>query len=119
MKTKRILRVLLTLAALAVATAPVVESSAFADTPRKTSNPDNRNKQAKIQAAQKGKAKARARQELTGRGARDENGKPQRQGNHDSLTKPEVRGGPKGDRHANGIRQAGTAGKGKGKGKGK
>jgi hypothetical protein len=58
-------------------------------------------KQDKIKAAQAGKAKAAARKQVTGR---------DHQGNHDSLTKPN-KSGPKGDRHANGIKQAGAAGK--------
>ena len=66
MKPKRILRVLLTLAALAVATAPAVEFSAFAQgPPREKSNPDNRKKQEKIKAAQEGSKKAKERKELT------------------------------------------------------
>jgi|SRR5450631_3715328 hypothetical protein len=58
-------------------------------------------KQDKIKAAQAGKAKAAARKQVTGR---------DHQGNHDSLTKPN-KSGAKGDRHANGIKQAGAAGK--------
>src|SRR5262249_42624454 len=58
----------------------------------------NNKKQAKVKAAQEGKKKAKARKELTGR---------DHQGNHDSLTKRGKRGGAKGDRHDNGIRQAG------------
>jgi len=57
-------------------------------------------KQDKIKAAQAGKAKAAARKQVTGR---------DHQGNHDSLTKPN-KSGSKGDRHANGIKQAGAAG---------
>ena len=57
-------------------------------------------KQDKIKAAQAGNAKAAARKQVTGR---------DHQGNHDSLTKPN-KSGPKGDRHANGIKQAGAAG---------
>lgn len=51
--------------------------------------------------AAEGREKAAERKALTGR---------DHQGNHDSLTKPEVRGGPKGDRHDNGRRQNGSAG---------
>lgn len=51
--------------------------------------------------AAEGREKATARKALTGR---------DHQGNHDSLTKPEVRGGPKGDRHDHGRRQNGSAG---------
>lgn len=51
--------------------------------------------------AAQGAQKASDRKELTGRN---------RQGNHDSLTKPTVRGGAKGDRHDNGRRQNGSAG---------
>ena len=103
MKPKQNLRVLLTLAALAVATAPAMESSAFAwPDPQKTSNPDNRKKQEKEKAAKAAREKAEARKKLTGR---------DHQGNHDSLTKPGVRGGPSGDRHDNGTRQSGTAGR--------
>lgn len=58
-------------------------------------------KQDKIKAAQAGKAKAAARKQVTGR---------DHQGNHDSLTKPN-KSGPKGDKHAKGIKQAGAAGK--------
>ena len=58
-------------------------------------------KQDKIKAAQAGKAKAAARKQVTGR---------DHQGNHDSMTKPN-KSGAKGDRHANGIKQAGAAGK--------
>jgi len=58
-------------------------------------------KQDKVKAAQAGKAKAAARKQVTGR---------DHQGNHDSLTKPN-KSGAKGDRHANGIKQAGAAGK--------
>lgn len=47
-----------------------------------------------------GKQKAADRKKLTGR---------DHQGNHDSRTKPNVRGGAKGDRHDNGVRQAGKA----------
>jgi hypothetical protein len=57
-------------------------------------------KQDKIKAAQAGKAKAAARKQVTGR---------DHQGNHDSLTKSN-KSGAKGDRHANGIKQAGAAG---------
>ena len=72
MKPKQIHRVLLTLAALAVATAPAMESSAFAwPSPQKTSNSDNRKKQEKKKAAQEGK-KAEARKEVTGRRPRRE-----------------------------------------------
>ena len=106
MKPKQILRVLSTLAALAVATAPAMESSAFAKPPQKTSNSENRTKQNKDKARVEGTKKAEARRELTGRGARDENGHRHRPGNH-SRTKPEVRGGPRGDKHANGVRQGG------------
>ena len=102
MKPKQILRVLSTSAALAVATAPAMESSAFAwPPPQKTSNPDNRKKQEKNKAAQEGREKAKARQELTGR---------DHQGNHDSLTKSGIRGGAKGDRHDKGTTQNGKAG---------
>lgn len=62
-------------------------------------------KQASVQTSAQtalGREKAAARKELTGR---------YRQGNHDSQTKPTVRGGPKGDRHDNGVRQGGHAGK--------
>jgi hypothetical protein len=58
-------------------------------------------KQAKIKAAQAGKAKAAARKQGTG---------GDHQGNHDSLTKPN-KSGPKGDKQAKGIEQAGAAGK--------
>ncbi|MDC8746620.1 hypothetical protein NY751_11145 [Xanthomonas campestris] len=51
--------------------------------------------------AAEGREKAAERKALTGR---------DHQGNHDSRTKPEVRGGPKGDRHDNGRRQNGSAG---------
>jgi len=60
-----------------------------------------KSKQDKIKAAQAGKAKAAARKQVTGR---------DHQGNHDSLTKPN-KSGPKGDRHAKGVKQAGAAGK--------
>jgi hypothetical protein len=60
-------------------------------------------KQAKINAAQEGRGKAKKRKEVTGR---------DHQGNHDSLTKPPVRGGTKGDRHDNGTKQNGKAGSG-------
>jgi hypothetical protein len=56
--------------------------------------------QEKKKAAKQGKIAAKARKEITGR---------DHQGNHDSLTKPE-KSGPKGDKHAKGIRQAGAAG---------
>ncbi|EFF47328.1 conserved hypothetical protein [Xanthomonas citri pv. fuscans] len=51
--------------------------------------------------AAQGSEKGAARKALTGR---------DHQGNHDSRTKPEVRGGPKGDRHDHGRRQNGSAG---------
>lgn len=66
MKPKQILRVLSTLAALAVATAPAMESSAFAKPPQKTSNSENRTKQNKDKARVEGTKKAEARRELTG-----------------------------------------------------
>lgn len=65
------------------------------------SNSDYKKEQKSAVRAEKHE-KAKARKELTGR---------DHQGNHDSLTKKEVRGGAKGDRHANGVRQAGRAGK--------
>lgn len=51
------------------------------------------------------KKKAKARKQLTGRN---------RQGNHDSNTKPNKKG-PKGDKHAKGVRQSGSAGRKKNK----
>lgn len=58
-------------------------------------------KQQKTKASAAGAKAGQQRKSITGR---------VRQGNHDSLVKPE-KSGAKGDRHANGIRQAGTAGK--------
>jgi hypothetical protein len=49
----------------------------------------------------KGKEDGKARKAQTGR---------DHQGNHDSKTKKEIRGGPKGDKHAHGVNQAGRAG---------
>jgi hypothetical protein len=71
--------------------------------PQKTSNSAKvtAKKQEKKAAIAQGKKDAKARKQLTGR---------DHQGNHDSLTKSNVRGGPKGDRHDNGVKQAGNAG---------
>jgi hypothetical protein len=71
--------------------------------PQKTSNSANRAKQEKKNAAAEAKKKADARKELTGR---------DHQGNHDSLTK-QTKKGAKGDKHMNGVKQAGRAGSGK------
>jgi hypothetical protein len=64
----------------------------------KASKPDP---QAKQKASIAGAKNAAARKELTQRS---------NQGNHDSATKSGPAGGPKGDRHDNGIRAAGRAG---------
>ena len=71
--------------------------------PQKTSksSKDHEKKQTKKEAIADGKVKSEVRKDKTGR---------RRQGNHDSLTKPAVRGGYKGDKHDNGRRQAGSAG---------
>jgi hypothetical protein len=53
------------------------------------------------EAAKSGKAKAAARNQATGRNHQE---------HHDSLPKPN-KSGAKGDRHTNGIKQAGVAGK--------
>ncbi len=71
--------------------------------PQKTSksSKESAKNQAKKKAIADGTSNAKARKILTGR---------DHQGNHDSLTKAGVRGGPKGDRHDNGTRQNGKAG---------
>jgi hypothetical protein len=100
-RTKTMLSLLLAVALsttiTAVTTVPVA-----ANPPQKTSNSAavSAKKQGKIKAAKEGKAKAAARKRLTGR---------DHQGNHDSLTKPN-KSGAKGDKHAEGIKQAGAAG---------
>jgi hypothetical protein len=87
MNIRRLLASLLSLTMVAMTAVPVEAAKS--------------SKQDKVKAAQAGKAKATARKQVTGR---------DHQGNHDSLTKPN-KSGPKGDRHANGIKQAGAAGK--------
>lgn len=73
--------------------------------PQKTSKSStiSAKNQAQKKAIKDGKQKAEERKETTGR---------DHQGNHDSLTKLN-KSGAKGDKHANGIRQAGAAGSSK------
>ena len=91
---------------LTVAAASIYSAHAMGGKlPQKTSNSSviSAKNQAQKKASKDGKQKAKERQELTGR---------DRQGNHDSLTKPN-KSGAKGEKHANGVRQAGAAGSSK------